>query len=62
VALTLSFSENVKLNTSITGNMGWPRKQEHPVLLLFGFDFGGLTEIRIGYTGSICNDFELLDS
>ena len=29
-------------------------------LLQFGFDTGGLTEVRIEYTELICNDFELL--
>jgi hypothetical protein len=28
----------------------------------FGFDTDGPTEVRIGYTELICNDFGLLDS
>jgi hypothetical protein len=31
-------------------------------LLQFGFDMGGPTEVRIGYTELICNEFSLLDS
>jgi hypothetical protein len=31
-------------------------------LLLFGFDMGGPTEVRIGYAELICNNFSLLDS
>jgi hypothetical protein len=31
-------------------------------LLQFGFDLGGSKEVRIEYTGLICNDFELLGS
>ncbi len=31
-------------------------------LLWLGFDFGGPSEVRIGYTELICNDFGLLDN